>query len=190
MEIFPIGKKVAEDIKALEAMESPEWSWTAICCGLFFDFCLEVGFFGIDALTKTATIWDDGEQKFSVTARPTIGLAVTKVLAHPKETANRRVYISSFQCSLNEILDGYKTITSSEGWNITKVTSEEMVANATENVKKGENVMYSIGRLGLATAVKPGLQADFAAEGILDNQMLGLETNESSHEIIAKVLKA
>jgi putative NADH-flavin reductase len=34
--IFPLGKKEAMDIKALEALESPEWSWTAVCCGLFF----------------------------------------------------------------------------------------------------------------------------------------------------------
>jgi hypothetical protein len=90
---------------------------------------------------------------------------------------------------LNDILEGYKALTSPEDWKITKVTSEEMVAKATESVKKGENMMYSIGRLGLATMVKPGLQSDFAAEGILDNEMLGLDSNETVQETIAKVLE-
>jgi hypothetical protein len=35
-DIFPLAAMAAKDVKALEAMETPEWTWTSICCGLFF----------------------------------------------------------------------------------------------------------------------------------------------------------
>jgi hypothetical protein len=73
--------------------------------------CIKSGFFGFDPKAHTAPIWDSGNTKFSATNLPTIGLAVARVLAHPVETANRSVYISSFETSFNEILGAYKTAT-------------------------------------------------------------------------------
>jgi hypothetical protein len=87
----------------------------------------------------------------------TVGLATAKVLAHPEETANRRVYISLFECFMNDILSGYKAATDQAGWNISNVKSDEMIVTATKSLRNGENPMHSIGRLGLASVVKPGL---------------------------------
>lgn len=36
-EMFPIMARVGQVIAELKARERPGWSWTAICCGLFFD---------------------------------------------------------------------------------------------------------------------------------------------------------
>jgi hypothetical protein len=129
--------------------------------------CIKSGFFGFDPKAHTATIWDSGDTKFSATNLPTIGLAVARVLAHPAETANRSVYISSFETSLNEILGAYKTAIGVDKWKITHAKSDEQIRSGLEEVKTGS--MMAMGKLALASTVKPGIGGDFAEDGLLDN---------------------
>ncbi|MCJ1389997.1 hypothetical protein MMC18_002855 [Xylographa bjoerkii] len=35
--MFPIAARKAQMVEELKMLEKPGWSWTAICCGLFFD---------------------------------------------------------------------------------------------------------------------------------------------------------
>jgi hypothetical protein len=149
--------------------------------------CIKTGFFGLDPTTHTARIWDSGDNKFSATNMETVGLAVARVLAKPEETANRSVYISSFECSMNDILEAEKKATGVNEWKITHVDSNEEVKSALEKVKTGN--MVAMAALALASTVKAGLKADFAAEGLLDNELLGLR-RENIDEIVARVLKA
>ena len=35
--MFPFAAQKAQQVKELKSLERPGWSWTSICCGLFFD---------------------------------------------------------------------------------------------------------------------------------------------------------
>ncbi|KAF4626471.1 hypothetical protein G7Y89_g11690 [Cudoniella acicularis] len=188
--IFPIAAGKAKLFRELRAMETPGWSWTAICNGLFFDFCVTMGFFRcFDPEAHTAQIWDSGNVKFSGTNMATIGLSVAKTLAKPEETANRSVYISSFECSMNDILESYKKATGVSNWDIVHVNSDVQIKKATEAMISGSgDRMVAMGNLALASLAKEGMGADFAAEGLLDNDLLGIP-RETVDETVARVLK-
>lgn len=149
--------------------------------------CIKTGFFGLDPTAHTVRIWDSGTNKFSATNMKTIELAVARILAKPEHTANRAVYISSFVCSMNDILEAEKKVTGVDNWNITRIDADEEVRSALEEVKTGG--MMAMAKLALASEVKTGVQADFAAEGLLDNELLGLEP-ENLDETVANVLNA
>ena len=72
------------------------------------------GFFGFDIASRCATIWDDGEKKFTLTNEKQLGEAVVSVLKHPEITANKYLYISSVETSQNEILAALEKATSSK----------------------------------------------------------------------------
>ena len=141
----------------------------------------------MDPRAYTAQIWDSGDSKFSATNLDTIGLAVARVLAKPAETANRSVYISSFETCLNEILEAEKKATGVNEWKITYVNSDEKVKSALKELKTGS--MVAMATLALASEVKSGLHADFATEGLLDNDLLGLPS-DTVDSTVARVLKA
>lgn len=148
--------------------------------------CVKTGFFGLDAVAHTARIWDSGDDKFSATNLATIGLAVARVLAKPEETANRRVHISSFEVSLNELLESYKKATGVSEWKITHVNTNEELESGMEDMRQGN--FMGMFKLALGSKIKPGLGGDFAADGLLENEFLGLP-RESVEETVARVLK-
>ncbi|MCJ1314765.1 hypothetical protein MMC15_000077 [Xylographa vitiligo] len=152
-EMFPIAACKAQMVWELKSLEKPGWSWTAICCGLFFDFCITSGFFGFNIPSHTAQIWDSGVTKFSATTRTNIGLSVAKVLACPAETENRSVYISSFECSMNDALAALKKATNVDEWTVTHVDTDEQIKIGTEDFKTTGSMM-AMGKPALASNLK------------------------------------
>lgn len=205
-ELFPLAAKKAKLVQELRARETAGWEWTGISCGLFFDLCVQPfsfnmqplltlfscisnGFFGFNPSLHTGQIWDSGNTTFSATNVATVGLAVAKVLASPAETANRLVYISSFECSMNDILQAYKNATNVSDWRIAHVDTDEEIESATDNFTRTGQMM-ALGRLALASMVKEGIGANFMTEGLLDNELLGLpRESESVEKTVSRVLK-
>lgn len=68
------------------------FTWTAIRNGVFFDWGLRVGLI-LDAAGRSITLYNGGERPFSTTRLSTVAAAVVGVLKHPRETANRAVYV-------------------------------------------------------------------------------------------------
>jgi hypothetical protein len=120
-------------------------------------------------------------------------LAVARILANPEATANRLVYVSSFETSLNGILAAEQkaTGTTPVEWTIDRVSTDTQIthylqesAAATEFMPR----MMAQGKLALAINVKSEFQQDFAKLGKLDNKLLGIQ-QESVDEVVASVLK-
>lgn len=63
--------------------------------------------------------------------------------------------------------------------------SDEQIISGLEEVKTGS--MMAMGKLALASTVKPGIEGDFAEEDLLDNELLGLP-RENVEETVARVL--
>ncbi|KAF4434843.1 Isoflavone reductase like P3 [Fusarium acutatum] len=189
VKVFPVAAAKARMVEHLKFLEQPGWSWTEVACGAFLDFSIQVGFFGINLKAKTAEILDDGHAKFTATTRDGVGQAVVGILSHPEETANRIVYISSTELSLNEILEAEQKLVGNEGWKVTHVKTDEEIAKAQKIVATATEMMprmMATGRLGLAVNVQERFDANFEKRGILDNELLGVP-QESIEEVVARV---
>ncbi|MCJ1380213.1 hypothetical protein MMC17_003316 [Xylographa soralifera] len=194
--MFPIAARKAAMVKELKSLEKPGWSWTAICCGLFFDFCITSGFFGFNIPAHSARIWDSGSAKFSATTRASIGLSVARVLARPAQTANRSVYVSSFEVCMNDVLGALQKATGvpAPAWSVTHVDTDEQIAAANQELQASGSTMsmgkmMAMGKLALASNLKEEYGADFEKLGLLDNGLLGME-KEDVDAVVAGVVKA
>ncbi|KAE9365829.1 isoflavone reductase family protein-like protein [Stipitochalara longipes BDJ] len=111
-------------------------AWTAFVNGPFFDLALKVGFMGFDLKSQTATIYNDGNGVWSTTTARTIGIAVKNAMLIP-ETANKYIFINSFNVSQNEVLASLEKATKKK-WEATHVDAEEQKKIGTEKVASGD----------------------------------------------------
>ena len=147
-------------------------------------------FYGLNPAARSARFMGDGNFKFSATTVATVGKAVSQVLYKPQETANRSVFISSFEVSLNELLTAYKKATGNEDWTVTHADIDEEIKAAQESLggPKGSSNMMAVAKLGMAVELKDEFGSNFDKLGILDNDLLGL-SRESVDDTVAAVLK-
>lgn len=144
------------------------------------------GFLGYDIPTRSATIWDSGDKKFTFTNQKQLGDAVVSVLRRPQATANQYLYISSVETSQKEILVALKNSTSSS-WTVQNTTTAAEVSEATKKLQAGD---FS-GALALVRATIygniPGLRSNYAKERVLANGLLELK-EESVQKTIQRVV--
>ena len=142
--------------------------------------------FGIVPADRKAAIWDDGNYKFSTSTRATIGKAVARVLKKPVETANRSVFISSFEVNMNQILHAVKMATEQSYWTVEHVTTDEMLAKGKE--EWATHSIPGILKLALGIQLRPDCENNFKEFGKLDNELLNLEP-EDVNAVVAQALK-
>jgi uncharacterized protein YbjT (DUF2867 family) len=189
-QLFPIAAMKGGALDYVQSKVSPEWSYTAVCCGLFLNLCTRTNFMGLDPSKRAGKIYGDGNARFSATTEEVIAQGVAAVLAKPEETANRTVYVSSHELTMNELLAAYKQATGRDDWEVSYAsieegTGESYKALGNPDCSMGDR-MKAIGRLGLIVGLKPELGADFVAAGVSDNELLGLARGPD----LAEVLKA
>lgn len=163
-------------LKTVEYLKSKQdsISWTGIVTGPFFDWGHKVGFLGLNAQSKTATIVDSGNATFSATNLGTIGEAVVKTLEHAEATKNQYVYISGFQTTQNELLAAAEKITG-EKWTVDKVSSNDLKAKGNELLQKGD--FSGLGPLIQAATFGEEQLGDLKPAGLW-NEKLGLTQDD------------
>ncbi|KAK6530280.1 hypothetical protein TWF694_003642 [Orbilia ellipsospora] len=187
LDLFPIAYRHHNIVNDLRSRKAPGWSWTSISCGPFFEMCVETGFFGLNAQDHTAILCDDASDfKFSTTTRATIGTAVARVLAKPEETANRNIFISSFEVTMNEVFNSMKKATGVSDWTVTSTSTDELVVSGREMWARGD--MYGMAKLALVSQLREEYGSNFRKLGKLDNDLLGIET-EDVDVVVAEALK-
>ena len=187
LELQPRLKAKNADVDRLRTKESTGMTWTSIVTGLFLDMAIKNGFMGFNIKQREATIWDSGDGKFSCSIRPTIGATVAGVLKQPEATKNRYIYTSSLETSQNEILRSLEKQTGGTQWKVEHVTFENMIKEGQEALKAGDFI--GMGKLALAASYSAKYGGNFAAEGKLANEMLGIP-KENLDEVLADVLQA
>jgi hypothetical protein len=146
------------------------------------------GFLGFDLTTNKATIWDDGNTRFSTVNEATLSKAVVACLEHPADTTNKYVYVSSLAVTQNEILQALEKSTSKK-WTIRQTTTSEEVNGAKEALSRGE---FS-GAFALVKASAwsnlPGLHQHFERDekDLLLNDVLDVKS-ENVQETVQQVL--
>ncbi|KAI0839702.1 NmrA-like family protein [Hypoxylon sp. FL0890] len=185
--MFPMMGSKARTISELQAKarDGKGFTWTAICVGMIAEIGLTTGFFGFDLQGHAATIWEDGNQKFSSSTRANIGKAVCGVLKHPESTANQYVFVSSFETSMNELLSALEQAQGVK-YSISHTKTEDEVAEGKAMLAKGD--FMKAHKLMLAANLLPGYGNNFAKEEKLWNEELGVP-RENVDEVVARIVK-
>jgi len=162
---------VIDHLKKASA-NNPDFTWTGLATGPFFDWGLKSGFLGFDTAEHTATIYDSGDVAIGYTNLDAIALAVQRIFERPAETADKYLYIASVTASQNQLLASLEKATG-KSWTVTKASSEEAGKIGAEKLAKGD-----------FSGIKPLLSrllyggdpiADFRKQpGGLANDLLGL----------------
>ncbi|KAL2859204.1 hypothetical protein BJX68DRAFT_261649 [Aspergillus pseudodeflectus] len=185
--LLPLFAQKKEVIEYLRSKETDSFTWTGIATSGLFDWGLANGFLGYDIAARTATIWDSGDSKFTMTNQKQLGDALISVLERPQATANQYLYVSSVETSQREVLAAFERATSSS-WTVVNTTTEAEVADGTKKLGQGD---FS-GALTLVRATAysnlPGLGANYAKDRKLANDLLGLQ-EESVQETIDRIVK-
>ncbi|OTA59655.1 NAD(P)-binding protein [Hypoxylon sp. EC38] len=183
--MFPIMGAKARVIGELKTKEGDGLTWTAICTGMIADTGLTTGFFGYDLQEHAATIWEDGNQKFSSSTRENVAKAVCGVLKHPEITANRYVFVSSFETSMNELLSALEKAQGVK-YSISYTKIEDEVKEGRAMLAKGD--FMKAHKLMLAANLLPGYGNNFVEEEKLWNDTLGVP-RENVDEVVAHIVR-
>lgn len=178
--IVPVFEAKVGTVNYLKSKEDAI-SWTSVVTGPFFDWGLKVGFLGLNAQNKTATILDSGNAIFSTTNLGTIGQAVVKALENAEATKNQYVYVSGFQTSQNEILAAAEKITG-EKWTVNKISAKDQIARGNELLQKGD--FSGVGPLIQAVTFGDEQLGDLKPSGLW-NEKLGLKQDSLEDSIKA-----
>ncbi|RYP13119.1 hypothetical protein DL767_010878 [Monosporascus sp. MG133] len=185
LSIFPMASAKAKLMADIRAKENTGLTWTAICTGIFTDIGLTTGFMGFDLKEHKATVWDDGNHKFSSTPRENAAMAVLAVLKHPEVTENQYVYVSSFEISLNELVSALEKAQGTK-YTISHTTTEKETAEGKAALASGN--FMGAGKLLLVANMNPGYGSNFAEERELWNDKIDLP-RENLDDVIARIVK-
>jgi nucleoside-diphosphate-sugar epimerase len=98
-------------------------SYTLIYTGPFIDLALRSGKL-VNFSDRKATIYDGGDQLVSTSRVATAGKAVRRVLTHPRETADRAIFVKDIDITQNQLLRLVQSLTPGEKWNVKQVSTE------------------------------------------------------------------
>jgi hypothetical protein len=98
---------------------------------------LKVGFWSYDLQSHSATVWDTGYKRFSLTNEATVSQAVVSTLQRPAEAANKYLYIESANTAQNEILAELQKAME-KTWDLKHTTTEAKVKSGKELMVKGD----------------------------------------------------
>ena len=159
------------------------FTWTSIICGHFFDFGLRDGLLHFDLEKHTAQLLDGGKDKASASTLHRVAEAVVAILERPDTTANKALYVQSFNPSQLEILTSLEKATKTT-WQRNEHSAKQYLQESKQRVDDGdkhaiEDVVFALGTMDADWMGKEG----FAME------LLGLE-DESLDEVVARTVMA
>ncbi|KAK4496715.1 hypothetical protein PRZ48_012698 [Zasmidium cellare] len=174
---------VREEIKALGKS-----SYIALCCGLWYEWCLSTPvLFGIDCIGRKATLFDEGNTKINTSTLAQVGRSVAALLSLTirsedgpclEQFRDRHVYTSSFCVSQNEMLESILCVTGTERtqWAIENRPVQQYYNEGVEARKKG--TVREVGRQVYSRVFFDDDAGNFEKRMGLSNDILGLPTED------------
>jgi CRISPR/Cas system CMR-associated protein Cmr3 (group 5 of RAMP superfamily) len=129
-------------------------SYTLVFTGVFLDMGLRNGLF-FDFKGRKADIFDGGDQLISSSRLTTAGKAVRRILTHPRETADRAVWVKDIDISQKELVKLAQALTPGEEWELKNVDTPELEKECLEQIKKKEDdamTKYSLVKCAIFSA--------------------------------------
>lgn len=143
---MPVFGRKRDSYRAVkEKAEKYGMTYTLIVVGCFLDWCLSNGFAGIDLKTKSATMFDNGENVVPWTTLEEAGKATAGALLRPEETRNRPVYVHSAYLSQVELLGIVQSVLGKDGWNTTSQDMKPLLDQALEDLRTGNITPMTFG---------------------------------------------
>lgn len=87
---------------------------------------------------RKAEIYDGGDQLISASRLSTAGKAVRRVLTHPRETADRAIFVKDIDVSQNQLLALAQQLTPGEDWDVKHVNTADLEKQSLEEIEKKE----------------------------------------------------
>lgn len=156
--------------------------------------------FGIDFANRTATFFDEGETKISVSTLPQVGRAVAALLSLPinpstsdepslSDFTNKPVYINSFTVNQKDMLASALRVTDTKEaqWTITKEPSHERYATGVKEIGEGKRLGWA--KMMYSRLFYPDGSGDFEYSKGTNNAVLGLpveDIDEATREAIER----
>jgi nucleoside-diphosphate-sugar epimerase len=112
-------------------------SYSLIFTGPLLDLGLRGGMF-FDFNNRKAAIYNGGDQLISVSRLATAGKAVRRILTHPRETADRAVWVKDIDISQNQLIKLAQSLTQGEQWELTHVKTEDLERESLKAVAEGK----------------------------------------------------
>jgi len=112
-------------------------SYTLVISGPFLDWGLKNEMF-LDFANRKIKRFDGGDILFSTSRLTTVGKAVRRILTHPRETADRAVYVKDIDVTQNQLLKLAQALTPGEEWKIEDVKSEDVERKSREEIQRRE----------------------------------------------------
>lgn len=155
------------------------FTWTALVCGHFFDWGLKDELLHFDIKKEEATILDGGNVKCSASTLFRVGEALNRMLAQPDDTANRCVFVQSFNPTQLELLAACEKATGTK-WTRKEANSTEFMDEQQKLVDAGDD--HAVHEIVFALGT---LDADWTQRKEFSNGLLGLE-DESLDEVVQR----
>jgi len=112
-------------------------SYTLVYTGPLLDFGLRNGMF-FNFQKRTAELYDGGEVLISTSRLSTAGKAVRRILTHPRETADRAVWVKDIDITQKQVLNLAQALTPGEKWEVKEVDTESLEKASLEAIQKKE----------------------------------------------------
>jgi hypothetical protein len=161
--------------------ENPNFSYTCLITGPFFDWGLKMGFI-LNPAKASGNVFDGGDVPFSTTTLKGIGQAVVGVISHLADTKNRAVYVRDATVTQNQLIKYAKEKNPDAKWDITeKDTKEQYEWSQAELKKEGGNIGAAMVGF-ITTSIFGGKEKGGDFEGRDDSVILGVKKH-SDEEI-------
>jgi len=137
---LPVFKYKVDTQKYLESKvkENPNFSYTLLITGPFFDWGLKVGFI-LNPAKHTGTLYNGGDAKFSTTTLASIGKAVVGVVANLSETKNKAVYVHDTVTTQNQLI-AYAKEKDGKEWDTTTKDTKELYEESMKELQGGGDI--------------------------------------------------
>lgn len=183
-DVIGFGESAKTKQKIIDAGKS---SFIAVTCGFWYEWSLSIPVaFGIDALKKEATLFDEGETKMTISTWPQVGRAVAALLSLPikpeggdqerclEHFKNGHIFIGSFTISQKEMLDSCLRVTGTkiDDWSISKEPAEDRYRNGMQAMQSGDRSGFA--KQMYTRVFFPDDSGNYEKRHGLSNKMLGL----------------
>ena len=181
-DLVPLYKRKTEvrDYLMQLAKDNPDFSWTSLVCGHFFDYNPE--FLHLWPKERKADILDDGGTKWSASTLPRIAEATSRILLNLEATQDKAVFVQSFSVSQNQVVKSFERATGSS-WKINWLDSKDYEKEEKQKADDGdldaaENLVWILG----------AQEANWESKDGFAMRTLGLE-NEDLDTVVNKIVQ-
>ncbi|OCK84007.1 NAD(P)-binding protein [Lepidopterella palustris CBS 459.81] len=120
--------------------EEEGMTWSAVACGIFFDWSLTTfPTLGFDLKKRTATLYDTGHTPISGTTIAAIGTSVAHILLNPSLFTNKFVKIASLVTTQCDMLATFESITGQK-WEVQHMGTKDVLERGKAKLAMGDFV--------------------------------------------------